>query len=108
MTQAFDLDEARKQLADLGSRIEQGRSGLSRPGGPVDGLDHDWQEMRRRHQEISEKLATGMVHGSAAAETLRTDIDELRHGFARWAARVERRFHQPGPGTPGRKPLGWD
>lgn len=106
MEQPFDLEAARKQLEELGRRIEEGRAGLS-PGRAAEQLDRDWREIHERHQQISRRLAAGMSSGSAAVETLRTDIDELRHGFTRWAARVERRFGVPST-SPSRKPLGWD
>ena len=104
MAEPFDIDRARKQLEELGRRIEQ-----SKPGAVADELDRDWTAIRKRHQEITHRLARGDARVSAAAETLRSDIDELRHGFARWAARVERRFSDSKvPAQRTRKPLGWD
>jgi hypothetical protein len=106
MEQPFDLETARRQLEELGRRIEEGRAGL-RPGRAAEELDRDWRKIHEQHQQISRRLAAGMAPGSAAAEMMRADIDELRHGFTRWAARVERRFREPAS-PPTRKPLGWD
>ncbi len=94
MTYPFDFVQARRQLELLGERIQSGRSAVSRSAAILaDEIERDWQDVARRHQELSEKLRKGAVAGSQAAETLRHDIDELRHGFSRWAARVERSFN---------------
>ena len=92
MQRMFDLKEAQQQLDELGHRIEARKVSAGRPGTLAAAMQRDWLDIRERHEEIRRKLELGAIAGSPAAETLRVDIDTLRHGFNRWAARTERRY----------------
>jgi len=90
-----EQNESIRRLQELEARIEEKRKALNQHGVLEDQLEREWNEMLRQHAAIRRRLRSGELKGSAAGETLRQDIDVLRHAFFRWAARVDERFKVP-------------
>ena len=79
----FEADE-------LEQRIKAARAQY----GAVCETDKDWQDMVSAHTEMQRKLDAAKDHSAEALESLRFDIDILRHSFERWMARIDRKFEQ--------------
>lgn len=89
-------NDASRRLEDLGRRIEEMRSAVDEHEAVDDQLRQEWDDMLRQHADIRRRLREGKIRGSESGETLKQDIDVLRHAFFRWVARVDERFKPSG------------
>jgi len=84
------LNDVKRKLADLEQRIQAARA----QRGAISEADKDWEDMVRAHTEMQRKLDAAKDHSAEALESIRFDIDILRHSFERWMGQVERKFAQ--------------
>lgn len=89
MSQNPIVEETKRKLSDLEERIRAARSSAGSQGELAGEAKKDWNDMVQSHDAIRRKLEASDDHSAEVLESIRLDIDVLRHSFERWMARVE-------------------
>ncbi|HEX6001241.1 MAG TPA: hypothetical protein VFZ16_17880 [Hyphomicrobiaceae bacterium] len=92
---ANDIDQFRTKIADLGARIEASINELHKQG-VLHGAEREKAaDLKIEHARIAKAAASGhLTVAGAIRDELANDAELLRHAFARWVAKVDRRSEQ--------------
>lgn len=84
--------ETRSKLEELGKKITEAKDS---PGAPAEisaQASDDWRKMVESHADIKRRLDVEGNQTGEVLESIRADIDILRHAFEKWLAHNESAF----------------
>ncbi len=86
-----DIEQFRKELADLGARISAKINEFHKQGVLHGAARQEAAELQMQHARVSTAVAGEHVSvGGAIADELKTDAEILKHTFDRWVAQIDK------------------
>jgi hypothetical protein len=90
-----DIDQFRRELAELGTRIDAKIEELHKQGVLHGAARQQAAELQIQHARVSTAAAAGHITvAGAISDELATDAEILRHTFERWVAQIDRASEQ--------------
>jgi hypothetical protein len=87
---ANDIEQFRKHLADLGTRIDAKIEEFGKRGVLNGAARQQAAELQIRHARVARAASGHPSVGGAIAEELATDAEILKHTFDRWVAQIDK------------------